>query len=210
MSKFLKVWVCAFLMLPLVAFAQEGRWQEGTHYEKMSTPLPTGNPEKIEVTEVFWYGCPHCYDFKPLIEEWEKNAADDVEFILLPAALGSSWETHARAFYTTQALGVLDETHSPMFDALARDRKPLNTPERIADYLADYGVDKEKFIKTFDSFGVNAKMQQAQSKVRAARITGVPTMVVNGKYKVSASMAGNHENMIEVIDYLVEKERSAN
>lgn len=209
MSKFLKVWVCALLMLPLAMVAQAAQWEEGTHYEKLGTPLPTSSPDKIEVTEVFWYGCPHCYDFKPLIEEWEKNKADDVEFILLPAALGSSWETHARAFYTMQALGVLDKTHSPMFDALARDRKPLNTPERIADFLTEYGVDKEKFLKTFNSFGVNAKMQQAQSKVRAARITGVPTIIVDGKYKVSASMAGNHENMIKVIDYLVEKERSA-
>lgn len=210
MSKFWKGWLCALLLLPLAAATQAAEWQEGQDYERLSTPLPTRNPDHIEVTEVFWYGCPHCYAFKPLIEAWEKNKADDVDFVLLPAALGRTWEVHARAFYTTQALGVLDKTHDALFDALARDHKPLNSAEKLADFLADYGVDKDKFIKTFNSFGVNAKMQQGDSKVRAARITGVPTIIVNGKYKVSASMAGNHENMIKVIDYLVEKERSAN
>jgi thiol:disulfide interchange protein DsbA len=202
------LWV--FVLLPLAAVANaDEHWQEGKHYEKLSSPVPTRNEDKIEVAEVFWYGCPHCYAFKPLIEKWEVDMPDDVAFELLPAALGRAWEPHARAYYTTEALGVTDKTHDALFEALARDRKQLTTAEALADYLSDYGVDEDEFIKTFNSFGVNAKMQQSQSRIRAARITGVPTMLINGKYKISASTAGSHEIMIEVIDYLVKKERAA-
>ncbi|WP_111496928.1 MULTISPECIES: thiol:disulfide interchange protein DsbA/DsbL [Marinobacter] len=210
MSKFWKGWLCALLLLPLAATVQAAEWQEGKDYQRLDSPIPTRNPDHIEVTEVFWYGCPHCYAFKPLIENWAAQKPSDVDFVLVPAALGRLWEVHARAFYTTQALDVLSKTHDAMFDALARDHKRLTSAEDIGEFLTDYGVDKDRFVKTFNSFGVNAKMQQAQSFVRAARITGVPTMIVNGKYKVTASMAGSHENMIKVIDYLVEKERNAN
>ena len=207
-----KMWQAVLLMMLAVSFglqAQEADWQEGRHYVELTNPVPTGSDDKIEVAEIFWYGCPHCYTFKPLIEEWEDNAAEDVHFELIPAALGRSWEPHARAYYTVEALDKLDETHDALFDALARDRRQLETAEALADYLSEYGVDKDEFIKTFNSFGVNAKMQQSQAKIRGARITGTPTMLVNGKYTVSASMTGSHENMIKVVDYLVEKERTA-
>ncbi|WP_166266575.1 thiol:disulfide interchange protein DsbA/DsbL [Marinobacter caseinilyticus] len=205
-----KMWKAAFFLMLAVSFtAQADAWQEGQHYTKLTTPVQTRSGDKIEVAEVFWYGCPHCYTFKPLIEAWEKDIADDVEFVLLPAALGRSWEPHARAFYTVEAMGKLEQTHDALFNALARDRRKLNSAEELAGYLADYGVDEEAFVKTFNSFGVNAKMQQAQAKIRGARITGTPTMLVNGKYTVSASMSGSHENMIKVVDYLVEKERAA-
>lgn len=207
-----KMWRAAFFLMLAVSFgaqAQTAPWQEGQHYTKLSNPVPTDSGDKIEVAEVFWYGCPHCYTFKPLIEAWEGDIADDVRFVLLPAALGRSWEPHARAYYTVEALDKLNETHDALFNALARDRRQLDSAEALAGFLADYGVDEEAFVKTFNSFGVNAKMQQSQAKIRGARITGTPTMLINGKYTVSASMAGSHENMIKVVDYLVEKERAA-
>lgn len=201
----------AVLLLALVSFgvqAQSPEFREGEHYRTLSNPVPTNSGDRIEVAEVFWYGCPHCYSFKPLIESWEKDLPEDVEFELLPAALGQSWEPHARAFYTVKALDKFEQTHDPLFDALARDRKPLNDADSLADFLSEHGVDPEKFVKTFNSFGVNAKMQQAQARIRGARITGVPAMLVNGKYVVSASLAGSHEKMLEVVDYLIEQERA--
>ena len=125
----------------------------------------------------------------------------------IPAALGRNWEPHAYAFYALEAMGELDKVHDALFDALAGERRPLNSPEALADFVADYGVDPEEFVSTYKSFGVNARMQKAQSKIRGARITGTPTMLVNGKYTVSASMAGSHEAVLEVVDYLVAKER---
>jgi thiol:disulfide interchange protein DsbA len=201
-----------FLAMTLaVAFAAPANaetWEEGTHYEKLETPVQTDSDGKIEVAEVFWYGCPHCYRFKPLVEAWEKTLPDDVDFVMLPAALGRSWEPHARAYYALESMGELDKVHDALFDALAGEHQQLNTPEALADFVADHGVDRDEFLKNYNSFGVNARMQQAQSKIRGARITGVPTMLVNGKYKVSASMAGSHEAVLKVVDYLIDKERS--
>ncbi|AOY89746.1 disulfide bond formation protein DsbA [Marinobacter salinus] len=199
----------AFLaaVFALGAPASAETWEEGTHYQVLDTPVRTDGNGKIEVAEVFWYGCPHCYTFKPIVEAWEKGLADDVSFVMMPAALGRSWEPHARTYYALEAMGELDKVHDALFDALAGERRPLNTPEALADFVADYGVDAEAFLQNYESFGVNARMQQAQSKIRGARITGVPTMLVNGKYKVSASMAGGHEAVLEVVDYLIAKER---
>jgi thiol:disulfide interchange protein DsbA len=105
-------------------------------------------------------------------------------------------------------MGELDKVHDALFDALAGERRPLNTPEALADFVAGYGVNAEKFLENYNSFGVRARVQQAQAKIRGARITGTPTMLVDGKYVVSASMAGSHENTLKVVEYLAEKERS--
>lgn len=209
MTRFLTtaVFALAALWLPLQSMA--ATWVEGEHYETLSDPVRTGSGDKIEVAEVFWYGCPHCYTFKPLVEAWEKDVADDVDFVLLPAALGRGWEPHARAYYTLEAMGKLDLVHDALFDALAGERRNLNTPEALAEFVAAYGVDGDKFVELYKNFGVNARFQQAQSKIRGARITGVPTMLVNGKYKVSATTAGGHEEMLQVVDYLIEQERAA-
>ncbi|MDO6441448.1 MULTISPECIES: thiol:disulfide interchange protein DsbA/DsbL [unclassified Marinobacter] len=201
----------AVLLTALAVFGQAHAddWKEGTHYKKLDTPVRTSSDSGVEVAEVFWYGCPHCYNFKPLSESWEAKAPDYVNYVRIPAALGSSWEPHARAFYALEAINALDELHDPLFEALAGQRRPLNDGESLADFVADYGVDRAEFLDSYNSFGVNARMQQAQSKIRGARITGTPTMLVNGKYTVSASMAGSLEATLEVVDYLVEKEHAA-
>jgi len=203
--------VAAFLAMAVavtgVANAQS--WEEGVHYRKLDTPVRTASENGVEVAEVFWYGCPHCYNFKPLAEAWEADAPDYVNYVRIPAALGRSWEPHARAFYALQAMGELDKVHDALFDALAGERRPLNDGEALADFVAGYGVDPEEFLNNYNSFGVNAKMQQAQAKIRGARVTGTPTMLVGGKYVITASMAGGHEAVLNVVDYLVQKEHGA-
>ncbi|WP_100637999.1 thiol:disulfide interchange protein DsbA/DsbL [Marinobacter salexigens] len=199
------------LLAALALFGQANAtdWKEGTHYKKLDTPVRTDSGASIEVAEVFWYGCPHCYNFKPLAESWEAKAPDYVEYVRIPAALGRSWVPHAQAFYALEAMNSLDKVHDALFEALAGQRRPLNDGDSLADFVAGRGVDREEFLNNFNSFGVNARMQQAQSKIRGARITGTPSMLVNGKYTVSASMAGSLEAMLEVVDYLVEKEQVA-
>ena len=184
-------------------------WQEGTHYRTLDNPLHTESDTGVEVAEIFWYGCPHCYNLKPLAEAWEESAPDYVNYVRLPAALGRSWEPHAYAFYALQAMGELDKVHDALFDALAGEHRPLNDAESLGDFVEGYGVDREQFIKNYKSFGVRAKVQQAQSKIRGARVTGTPTMLVNGKYVVTASMASSHEQMLEVVGYLAEQEHNA-
>jgi|TARA_R100000322_G_scaffold41170_1_gene25649 thiol:disulfide interchange protein DsbA len=191
------------------AVAQAQSWVENTHYRTLDNPVRTASDEGVEVAEVFWYGCPHCYTFKPLVESWADQAPDYVNFVKLPAALGQSWEPHAYAFYALEAMGELDKVHDALFTALAGERRPLNSPEALADFVSGHGVDAEEFLNNYRSFGVRARVQQAQAKIRGARITGTPTMLVNGKYVVSASMAGGHEAVLSVVDYLVEQERAA-
>ncbi|GHD42821.1 thiol:disulfide interchange protein DsbA [Marinobacter persicus] len=184
-------------------------WEDGTHYRTLDNPVRTASDEGVEVAEVFWYGCPHCYNFKPLAESYEENAPDYVNYVRLPAALGRSWEPHAYAFYALEAMDELSQdVHDGLFEALAGERRPLNDAESLADFVAQYGVDAEEFVSTYNSFGVRARVQQAQSKIRGARITGTPTMLVDGKYVTSASMAGGHENVLKVVEYLAEKENA--
>jgi len=198
----------SILAMSFIAQASAASWEEGTHYQVLDTPVRTASDSGVEVAEVFWYGCPHCYTFKPLVESWAEDLPEDVNYVKIPAALGSSWEPHAKAFYALEAMGELDKVHDALFDALAGERRPLNSGEALADFVSGYGVDGEEFLKNYNSFGVNAKMQQAQSKIRGARVTGTPTMLVNGKYRVTASMAGSHEAALEVVDYLIEQERA--
>jgi protein dithiol oxidoreductase (disulfide-forming) len=200
--------VSIFAMFFMVQ-ANAQSYEEGRDYVVLDTPVRTASEMGVEVAEVFWYGCPHCYAFKPLIENWAETIPDYVNYVKIPAALGASWEPHAKAFYALEAMGELDKVHDALFDALAGERRPLNSGEALADFVAQHGVDGEAFLQNYNSFGVNARMQQAQSKIRGARVTGTPTVLVNGKYRVTASMAGSHEAVLDVVDYLVEKERQA-
>ncbi|MCL7943155.1 thiol:disulfide interchange protein DsbA/DsbL [Marinobacter sp. ATCH36] len=197
----------SILAMSFVVQANAAPWEAGKHYQELDSQVRTASDSGIEVAEVFWYGCPHCYTFKPLIENWAEDRPDDVNYVKIPAALGSSWEPHAKAFYALETMGELDKVHDALFEALAGERRPLNSGEALAGFVANHGVDGEEFLKNYNSFGVNAKMQQAQSKIRGARVTGTPTMIVNGKYRITASMAGGHEEVLEVVDYLVEQER---
>ncbi|XKH01951.1 thiol:disulfide interchange protein DsbA/DsbL [Marinobacter nauticus] len=201
------VLLVASLMFSSLVSAQS--WEGGEHYRTLDNPVRTASHEGVEVAEVFWYGCPHCYNFKPLSEAYEASSPDYVNYVRLPAALGRSWEPHAYAYYALEAMGELDKVHDALFDALADEHRPLNDVESLANFVAGYGVDPEEFTNAYQSFGVRARVQQAQSRIRGARITGTPTMLINGKYVTSASMAGGHENVIEVVKYLVEKERAA-
>lgn len=208
MIRIIRTAALSILAMSFMAQASAASWEEGKHYQVLDTPVRTASESGIEVAEVFWYGCPHCYTFKPLVESWAEDLPEDVNYVKIPAALGSSWEPHAKAFYALEAMGELDKVHDALFDALAGERRPLNSGEALADFVASHGVDGEEFLKNYNSFGVNAKMQQAQSKIRGARVTGTPTMLVNGKYRVTASMAGGHEAALEVVDYLIEQERA--
>ncbi len=203
--------VCAmFFQLSMTALvAQAGeQWVEGKNYKALPYPVRTRDTDKVEVVELFWYGCPHCYSFEPMVQQWQKKQAADVDFWMSPAIFGKTWKTHAQAFYTAELLGVSEQTHEPLFAAIVRDRRRLNNENSLAAFFADYGVKEEEFKKVFNSFAVNAKLQQADARGRSYRVTGVPAFVVNGKYLVSAGMANSQREILEIVDYLVNKERS--
>lgn len=196
------------LLMPLSGLAQES-FQAGTHYAVIETPVRTRNAEKIEVVELFWYGCGHCYTFEPIINQWKKSIPEDVDFYRSPAMWGGPMELHARAFYAAKALKVLDKVHTPLFLTLNVERKKLNTPEAIADLFVDYGVEREKTLKTLGSFGILSQVRQADARMRSYKVSGTPEVVVNGKFRVSAKMAGGQAEMIKVLNFLIEQERAA-
>jgi thiol:disulfide interchange protein DsbA len=179
---------------------------EDKPYELLSPAQPTQNPDKIEVIEFFWYGCPHCYSFEPMLAEWLKNKPDNVEFIRQPAIFSRLWELHAKAYYTAEALGVLDKVHTDLFDAIQNKHQKLADKDELAEFFVAHGVDKAAFEEAYDSFLVDAKLRQARAMAPRYGVTGVPTIIVNGKYKVTARLAKSQQNMIKVINDLIQKE----
>lgn len=176
-------------------------------FQDITPAQPTSSGSKIEVVEMFWYGCPHCYHFEPHVKQWKKSLAKDVSFKRVPAIFNDKWALHARAYYTAEALGVLEKIHQPLFDAMHQKKQRLDDQAKLADFFAQHGVNKEKFNSTFYSFAVNSKVNWAKHLTNAYKIEGVPTMIVQGKYRTSASLAGGHKEVIQVVNDLVAKER---
>ena len=182
-------------------------YEEGTHYVELQIPLKTRNPGKVEVAEYFSYGCPHCFQFEPMISAWYRQLPEDVVFQRTPAIWNADYQVYAQTYFTALALKVVDKIHTPLFNAIHNERRRLNSPEVMASFFADFGIEPEDFAKTYNSFGVRASVQQADSKGRAYRSTGVPALIINGKYRVEGSMAGSNANMLRIADYLIRKER---
>lgn len=181
----------------------------GKHYTVLDEPVRTGDASKIEVTEVFWYGCGHCYSFEPLLEKWRKTLPADVVLLRSPAIWHPTMELHARAYYAAKALNVLDALHPALFDAMNIGHDKLATEDDIKKIFTAHGVDGDTFSKTFNSFGVGSAVGQADARQRSYKVTGTPEIVVEGKYRVSASQAGGHEAMLAVVDHLIATERAA-
>ncbi len=198
------------MLLPLFAtttvLAKD--YQEGTQFNKLVTPQPTGNEDKIEVVELFWYGCPHCYRLDPYLADWLAKKPDDVEFVRLPAILGRNWDLLAKAWYTADLLGVTDKIHVALFKLLHEKKQKIDSEEKLREFFVDHGVSVEDFNKTFSSFAVAIKLNNARLMTRRYAITGVPTIIINGKYATSASLAGGNQDVIKVMDYLIDRERA--
>ena len=165
---------------------------------------------KIEVAEVFGYTCPHCAQFEPVVQAWKQRQPADVALTQVPAAFGGYWTPYARAFYAAEALGVLPQSHDAMFNAIHVQRSlPVNAnvgAEQLAPFYAQYGVDAKRFADTFNSFGVDAKINRAKQFAMKAKIESTPSMVVNGKYTVNVDQQG-FEKMLNTVDWLVARER---
>lgn len=202
--------VLLILLNPLSAFAaDEPVYREGEHYLKLDSEVRPRNPAKIEVVELFSYGCPHCFTFEKPVEAWKQQQPEDVDFWRSPVTWNAQATLQARVYYTAQALGVLDRTHTPFFEALHVHGKALNSKAAIARFFADYDVDEAKFNKTFDSFGIDSQVKQAGARALSYRIEGTPELVVAGKYRISGRQLRGQAEMLKVVDFLVAKERAA-
>ncbi|MFB9885971.1 thiol:disulfide interchange protein DsbA/DsbL [Balneatrix alpica] len=206
MLKMLRVAVVA-ACLPVLAWAQS--FEAGKDYTELATPIRTANPDKIEVLEFFSYGCPHCNNFDPMVSAWHAQLAEDVSFDNVPVVFNRSWEALARTYYAATELKVEEKVHRPIFDALHVDKKRLFTEDAVAEFMAEQGIDEQAFRKAYTSFATEMRMKKAEALLRGADIQGVPNLVVNGKYKIDPAMAGGLARMLEIADYLIEKERAA-
>ncbi len=187
------------------AFLQAADFNEGTHYKKLQQQ-PTDSADKIEVLEFFWYGCSHCFSFEPFIKSWEKTKPANVELVRVPAIFRPDWEVQARAYYALSNMGVIEDVHGKIFEAINKGKKRLNKLELMADFVEKNGVDRKDFIKEYNSFSVDGMVRKAKKKQKAYKIQGVPAVAVNGKYLTGGSMAGSYDNLIKVINHLIEKE----
>lgn len=179
---------------------------EGKEYQvlKAPQPVPAG---KIEVTEFFWYGCPHCFDFEPELEAWVKKQGKDVVFKRVPVAFRDDLLPHTKIFYALESIGKLDAMHTKVFNAIHVDRKRMLDPNEIADFMAKNGIDRKAFLDAYNSFSVTTNSQRANKIADAYKIDGVPTVVVQGKYMTSPSIAGTKGAAVQAMDYLVTQVR---
>ncbi|BAP42337.1 thiol:disulfide interchange protein DsbA/DsbL [Pseudomonas sp. 21LCFQ02] len=183
--------------------------EAGKQYVELSSPVAVSEPGKIEVVELFWYGCPHCYAFEPTINPWADKLPADVHFVRIPALFGGPWDAHGQLFITLEEMGVEHKVHAAIFDAIQNKRQRLTDPEDMAEFLATQGVDKDKFLSTFKSFAVKGKIAKYKELAKQYQVTGVPTMVVNGKYRFDLGTSGGPEATLQVADQLIAKERAA-
>ncbi|KWK71817.1 thiol:disulfide interchange protein [Burkholderia ubonensis] len=178
----------------------------GKDYEVMKAPQPVSAPAgKVEVIEFFWYGCPHCYEFEPTVEAWVKKQGDKVDFKRIPVAFRDDFVPHSKLFYAVSALGMSEKVTPAIFNAIHKQKNYLLTPQAQADFLASQGVDKKKFMDAYNSFSVQGQVKQSAELLKSYNIDGVPTIVVQGKYKTGPAYTNSLEGTAQVLDYLVKQ-----
>jgi thiol:disulfide interchange protein DsbA len=196
---------------PAATPASTKHWTEGQDYFVISDPQPPAG-DKIEVLEVFSYACPHCAHFQPYAEELKSKLPPDATFQLMPAIFQPGWEPFARGFYAAKSLGILDKTHQALFDAIHRDHQPLRTIDDLANlFYANYGVNPGNFLSTASSFVVEGELQSSNQKVRAFGVDATPTLIVDGKYRVTANPERGigFPEMVQIALDVVGKEEAA-
>ncbi|RLU03231.1 MAG: thiol:disulfide interchange protein DsbA/DsbL [Ketobacter sp.] len=207
-SHFLKTTLVASLAL-FATLLQAETFREGVDYELLQQPGKVEVPGKIEVREFFSFSCPHCFRLESFTSEWKPKQAEDVNFVMTPAAMRKDWEPLAHAYYVAEALGKLDQIKPDLFDAIHVKKKQLFTQSELAGFFKGYGVSEDDFNKLYNSFSVRVKVRQATALAKTYRLRGVPALVVNAKYLVKTQNDKTFADMLEVVDFLVDKERAA-
>ena len=163
--------------------------------------------DKVVIYEFFWYGCPHCYSLEPTINDIESNLDKDTILIKVPVALRDSWELHAKAYYALQQMKLDDNLHEKVFAEIHVNSNRLDTKEKLANFIKEEGYDADKFLKILDSFGTEIRIKKASRLANQYQIKSVPTLVINGKYKTSGSHVSSYQELYDVVQLLVDKER---
>lgn len=206
MKKSSFIWFTLLAML-LALSAHAGQYVEGKHYVPISPKVSAVSDieARHEVVELFWYGCPHCFEFEPHLDMWNEDKAADINLVRIPAIFNPRWEQHARAFYALELIGELQRGHELLFDGMHEQGRALANLDSMARFLAAYGIDEAKFREAFHSFAVETKITRAKELIRQYQIRGVPAVIVNGEYRITGNSAGGYNQMIEIIEQLTAK-----
>ncbi|MDR5172062.1 thiol:disulfide interchange protein DsbA/DsbL [Methylobacillus flagellatus] len=198
----------AALMLLVSATAMADP-QLGNEFNQTAKTIKTDNPAKIEVLEIFWYGCPHCYHLEPSLTTWVKKLPQDVYFKRVPGVPRPDWAPAGKAFYALEALNLTEKLHNQLFDAIHKARSVNPTVEaQLIDWITKQGgQDRKKVEEAFNSFSTNNNVVRAMNTFRDSGATGVPAIIIDGRYITSSSMAGGNQNVLKVADYLIENVR---
>ncbi|AHF02136.1 thiol:disulfide interchange protein DsbA [Thiomicrospira aerophila AL3] len=164
-------------------------------------------PHSKQVTEVFFYGCPHCYNLQNSLYEWLATKPTSVHFERMPAVLNNqSWIFMARVYYAAEDLGIIEQSNRSFFDALHRDRLPLSNLGNIAEFHSEFGVTTDQFVQSFNSFKVDQAVRRAQRRTQAYGIEGVPSLIVNGRYLTDLTLSGGHQPLWQNVNNLLNLE----
>lgn len=191
-----------FSLLSLEVFAQ------GYNTLKDQAPLQAA-PDKIEVTSVFSYTCPYCYQLEPLLQTWAAQQDSDIEVVHLPAAFNKQWEHLARAYYIVDVLDLNEQAHMGIFNAIHQENANLGSQRALGNFFERYGVKSEQVDQLYTSFGVESRLRQDLSRLKAYRVTGVPAIVIDGRYVIDGKSAGSLANMLKVADELIAELRKS-
>jgi thiol:disulfide interchange protein DsbA len=201
----------SLLLVSQLGLAQSEPYQEGVHYYKIDQAPAQNDSGTVEVTELFSYACSHCNTFEPYMQSWMKSKPENVKLNRIAVAFGRrAWEMMARGYITAEMLGIVEESHIAMMDAIWKDNKQFRNLDELADFYSGFGVEKEAFIANFNSFAADSQLRKSQRDVQLFGITGTPSLVVARKYRISSNKDVRDFNaMLDVVDYLVEKETAA-
>ncbi len=201
--------LAAFAPMALAFGQGSTSYQSGVHYQVLSPTQPTSSgPDQVEVAEFFMYSCPACYNFEPFVEQWLTMKPDYVNFIRIPTVWNPAVRLHAQGFYAAEALGRIEEMHTPFFREMHVNGNFLQSESAMAAFFEQYDVDDEEFASAFGSFAVHTKLQRADELTRRYRVMSTPSVVVNGKYVTNASMAGGYAQLMELVAELAAAERA--
>jgi len=202
--------VCLLLGSHLT-MAQQEKYQEGVHYFLIDQAPAQTSSDIVEVTEVFSYACSHCNTFEAYLQSWNKSKADNVKLNRLPVAFGRRlWEMMARGYITAEMMGIVEESHIAMMDAIWNQGRRFRSMEELADFYSEFGVEKSDFIANFQSFAADSQLRKSQRDVQLFGINGTPSLVVNRKYRITSSKhVRDFDAMLDVVDFLVVKETAA-
>lgn len=193
--------------LSLAGFAAKADIHPGKEYELLSPPQAVETGKKIEVLEIFAYTCPHCFDLEADINSWAKRLPKDVEFRRLPAIFRDSWAPFAKVFYTFEAMGLTERLHGEFFNAIHAQHVRFDSDNAIFDWVEKQGVSRKGFIDIYTSFSIQSKTLRAKQLTRAYAISGVPAVIVDGKYRTSVSNTGSHAGLLSALDQLIKQAR---